>query len=133
MAHKTVLLVDDDRDNRAIYSILLEHVGYTVLQAANGADGVQLARESLPDIILMDLSMPVLDGWGAIRQLREDHRTAQIPVCALSAHVLLAGDFETARAAGFDCYLTKPIEPRQVVQAVQDRIGPPTNGDAADL
>lgn len=127
MARKTVLLVDDDRDNRTIYTVLLEHVGYTVLQATNGADGVRLARENLPDIILMDLSMPVLDGWGAIRQLREDQRTAQIPVCALSAHVLLEGDYDRARAAGFDCYLTKPIEPRQVVQAVRDRIGPPTD------
>lgn len=121
---KTVLLVDDDGDNRTIYRVILEHAGYTVLEAANGVDGLRLAREHLPDIILLDLSMPLLDGWGAIRELKEDDRTAHLPVCALSAHVLLAGDYERAREAGFECYLTKPIEPREVLQEVQERIGP---------
>lgn len=121
---KAVLLVDDDRDNRIIYRAVLEHAGYTVIEAEDGVEGVRLARVHQPDMILMDLSMPRLDGWGAIRELKEDDRTAAIPVCALSAHVLLTGDYERARAAGFECYLTKPIAPRQVLGEVQERIGP---------
>ncbi len=124
MRKKTVLLVEDQPDNRIIYMTILEYAGFTVLEAANGAEGVRRAREHRPDIILMDLSMPVLDGWGAVRQLKTDPETAQIPVCALSAHVLFEGDAERAREAGFDCYLTKPLEPRQVLEEVEKRIGP---------
>lgn len=124
MEKKTVLLVEDQPDNRTIYTTILEHGGYAVLEAENGEEGVSRARESRPDLILLDLSMPVLDGWGAVRQLKSDPATARIPVCALSAHVLFDGDKERAEAAGFECYLTKPIEPKQVLQEVANRIGP---------
>lgn len=125
MYRKTVLLVEDQLDNRVIYSTMLEHAGFAVLEAANGDEGVRRAREHRPDIVLMDLSMPVMDGWGAVRQLKSDPATAPIPVCALSAHVLIDGDAERARAAGFECYLTKPIEPRAVLEVVERQIGPP--------
>ena len=126
MSEKTVLIVEDQFDNRAIYGEILRHVGYRVLEAPHGAEGVLLAREYAPDLILMDLSMPVLDGWGAIARLKKDASTAEIPVLALSAHVMLEGDFRRAEMAGFVAYLTKPIEPKAVLEEVQDWIGSPT-------
>jgi two-component system, cell cycle response regulator DivK len=125
MRIKTVLLVEDQPDNRIIYRTVLEHAGYAVVEAADGEEGVRRAREHSPHLILMDLSMPVLDGWGAIGRLKADPALATIPVCALSAHVLFEGDAEKARDAGFDCYLTKPLEPKQVLAEVERRIGTP--------
>lgn len=125
MGATTVLLVEDDRDNRAIYQTILEHAGYRVLLAVNGVEGVALARQELPDMILMDLAMPEMDGWAAIRLIREDPRTASIPVHALSAHVLLEGGFKEAIAAGFHGYLTKPVEPKRVLQRVREIVGEP--------
>jgi two-component system, cell cycle response regulator DivK len=124
MRKKTVLLVEDQLDNRIIYRTILEHAGFAVLEATNGEEGVRCAREHTPDLILMDLSMPVLDGWGAVQQLKTDPVLAQTPVCALSAHVLFDGGAERARNAGFACYLTKPLEPKQVLKEVEKRIGP---------
>ncbi len=124
MRKKVVLIVEDQPDNRGIYATILAYAGYEVVEAVNGADGVRRAREHLPDLILMDLSMPVLDGWGALRQLKADATTTAIPVCALSAHVLFPGAAERAHAAGFECYLTKPMEPKEVLAEVESRIGP---------
>jgi two-component system, cell cycle response regulator DivK len=124
MSKKTVLLVEDQPDNRIIYTTILEYAGFAVVEASNGEEGVRRAREHAPDLILMDLSMPVMDGWGAIRELKKDSELARIPVCALSAHVLLGDDAEKARDAGFECYLTKPLEPREVLREVEKRIGP---------
>lgn len=122
---KTVLLVEDNTDNRIIYAAMLRHVGYDVLEAPDGEVGVELAQEHSPDLILMDLSMPRMDGWKAISALRRDPQTKNIVVCALSAHVLHKGDWERARTAGFDCYLTKPITPQDVLEEVKARIGGP--------
>ena len=119
MSAKTVLIVEDNYDNRAIYTVALEIAGFQVIEAHNGEEGVQLARECRPDIIIMDLSMPVLDGWGAVQKLKSDPGTAHIPVLALSAHVVLNGDYRRSREAGFAAYLTKPVEPKQVVLEVQ--------------
>lgn len=131
MRKKTVLIVEDQPDNRMIYTTILEYAGSQVLEAVNGEEGVRRAREHRPDIILMDLSMPVLDGWGAIRQLKDDPETAAIPVCVLSAHVLFEGDAERAQEAGFACYLTKPLEPKQLLEEVERRIGPASESPAA--
>lgn len=131
MRNKTVLLVEDQPDNRIIYKTILEYAGFTVLEAVNGEEGVRCAREYRPDIILMDLSMPVLDGWGAVRQLKSDPVLAQIPVCALSAHVLFGNDAESAWEAGFACYLAKPLAPKQVLEEVERRIGPASESSAA--
>ena len=125
MAVKTVLIVEDDADNRAIYQTVLDHAGYRVLVAFNGQEGVELALRHVPDMILMDLSMPVVDGWGAIQRIRADARTESIPVCVLSAHVLIEGAYAAAMEAGFQCYLTKPVEPKRVLQQVREQIGPP--------
>jgi CheY-like chemotaxis protein len=126
MATKRVLIVEDNFDNRAIYSVLLQHAGYDVLQAPDGEEGVRLASRDHPDIILMDLSMPVLDGWEALKRLKSDPDTASIPVFALSAHVLFEGDFDRALEAGFAGYFTKPVEPKRVLEEINERIGPST-------
>jgi CheY-like chemotaxis protein len=126
MATKRVLIVEDNFDNRAIYSVLLQHAGYDVLQAPDGEEGVRLAARDHPDVILMDLSMPVLDGWEALKRLKSDPATASIPVFALSAHVLFEGDFDRALEAGFAGYFTKPVEPKRVLQELNERLGPPS-------
>src|SRR3954447_22424152 len=77
---RTILLVEDHEDNRIVYRTILEHVGYTVLLAADGAEGVRLARERLPDLVLMDVSIPVMDGWEATATLKADPATAAIPI-----------------------------------------------------
>ena len=125
---KRVLIVEDNFDNREIYAEILRFAGYEILEAENGARGVEKAQEHLPDIILMDLSMPLMDGWEAIAVLKGDARTASIPVLAVSAHVVMNGDYRRAEAAGFISYITKPVEPKEVLREVQSRIGPP--GDA---
>jgi CheY-like chemotaxis protein len=119
----TVLLVEDDRDNRAIYRTILEHSGYLVIEAEDGETGVQLARQQRPALVLMDISIPKLDGWAATRILKSDPATAAIPIIALTAHAL-AEDREKATEAGCDSYLPKPVEPRRVVAEVQRFIGP---------
>lgn len=123
MRQKRVLLVEDTFDNRAIYEMVLNHAGYQVFVAENGALGVQAARDHHPDLILMDLSMPVMDGWEALRALKADPELTGIPVCALSAHVLREGDLHCALEAGFTDYLTKPILPTAVLGTVRTIIG----------
>jgi CheY-like chemotaxis protein len=114
--------VEDNEDNRIIYSTVLRHVGYQVVEALDGTQAIALARSVLPDLILMDISIPEVDGWEATRILREDAATKDIPIIALTAHAL-AGDRERAKAVGFTSYLAKPIEPRAVVAEVQRWIG----------
>ncbi|MEO7712811.1 MAG: response regulator [Gemmatimonadaceae bacterium] len=119
---KTVLLVEDNEDNRIIYSTVLRHTGFEVVEALDGVQAVELARRLLPDLILMDISIPEMDGWEATRILREDPTTREIPIVALTAHAL-ADDRERASAVGFTAYLAKPIEPRAVVAEVRRWIG----------
>jgi CheY-like chemotaxis protein len=116
---QTILLVEDNLDNRTIYRTVLEYTGYTVLEAEDGQTGVRLARERLPDLILMDVSIPLLDGWEATRILKDDPKTAHIPIIALTAHAL-AADRDRAFAVGCDGYLAKPVQPRKVVEVVQE-------------
>lgn len=125
---ETVLVVEDQEDNRRILSVYLEYVGYRVVSAVNGAEGVATAREQRPSVIVMDISMPVLDGYQALRLLREDPELSEIPVIALTAHAL-STDREAALAAGFDSYLAKPIEPRLVAAEVRRIIA--LSGDGA--
>jgi CheY-like chemotaxis protein len=119
---RTILLVEDHEDNRIVYSTILEHFGYTVLLAGDGAEGVRLARETRPDLILMDVSIPVMDGWEATRTLKADPATSSIPVIALTAHAL-AADRERAVEVGCDGYLAKPVEPSRVVEEVRRMLG----------
>lgn len=124
---RTILLVEDHEDNRIIYRTALEHFGYRVLLAPDGGEGLRLAREELPDLILMDVSIPVVDGWEATRILKSEPETRHIPIVALTAHAL-AADRERAREVGCDGYLAKPVEPRRVVEEVR-RYLPPEPGE----
>ena len=120
---RLVLLVEDNEDNRIVYSTILKHFGYTVIEALNGKEGIDKAQSQHPDLILMDISIPVIDGWEATQILKRDARTKQIPIIALTAHAL-ASDREKAMEVGCDGYLAKPCEPRAVVAEVQRFLGP---------
>jgi CheY-like chemotaxis protein len=120
---KTVLLVEDNEDNLVVYRTILEHVGFRVIEARDGEEGVSRAREHLPDLILMDISIPKMDGWEATQRLKADGNTKQIPIIALTAHAL-EEDRQKALQAGCDGYLAKPVEPRRVVQEVERFVGP---------
>lgn len=115
---KKVLLVEDHADNRAIYSIILEHGGFQIRTAEDGAEGVAAAREWMPDLILMDISLPGMDGISAARELKADPQTQNICIVALTA-LVFKEDRARADDAGFDGYLTKPIEPKQVLAEVR--------------
>lgn len=114
----TVLLVEDNADNQAIYRLILEHSGFEVIQAWDGEEGVTMARKRMPDVILMDVSIPKLDGLQATRILKADAATAGIPIIALTAHAL-RGDKDRAFDAGCDGYLSKPVEPKRVAEEVR--------------
>lgn len=113
-----VLLVDDYPDAREMYSEYLEFSGFEVIEAGNGQEALQRAVDAVPDIILMDLSLPVMDGWEATRRLKADKRTASIPVVALTGHAL-AGISEGAKKAGCDAFVTKPCLPEDLVKEIR--------------
>lgn len=117
MATAVILLVEDNHDNRVIYRTILEHTGYTVLEAGDGEVGLRTAREARPDLVLLDISIPLMDGWEVARALKADPGTAEIPIIALTAHAMNA-DRERAAEVGCDGYLAKPVEPRRVVEEV---------------
>ncbi len=120
-AGRTILLVEDNLHNRRIFTSILTHYGFAVREAVNGAEAVELARSLRPDLILMDLSLPVLDGWEATRQIKGDDALRPIPIIALTAHAM-SGDEGRALDAGCDAYLSKPISPKKVVTAVQEML-----------
>lgn len=112
-----ILLVEDNEMNRDMLSRRLIRRGYEVILAANGQEGLALAKSSCPDLILMDLSLPTLDGWEASRQIKSAVSTAAIPIIALTAHAM-SGDKEQALAAGCDDYATKPIEFERLLEKI---------------
>ena len=105
----TILLVEDTPANLALATKLLEAAGHQVLTADTAAAGIDLASKRLPDLVLLDLGLPDMDGWQALTRIRADDRTARLRVVAFTAHAMV-GDRERAIAAGFDGYLSKPIE-----------------------
>jgi two-component system cell cycle response regulator DivK len=113
-----VLVVDDYPDAREMYAEYLQYSGFDVIEAGNGMEALERALDSAPDIILMDLSLPVMDGWEATRRLKADPRTAQIPVVALTGHAL-AGISEGAKKAGCDAFVTKPCLPDELVKEIR--------------
>ena len=121
---KTVLLADDHDDNRAALQLMLEKAGYRTLGARHGQEAVDLALEHCPDLIVMDLAMPVMDGREATRLLKADPRTANIPVVMLTA-MALSIDRESLVEEGFDTVMIKPILPSVLLNDVKTRIGPP--------
>jgi CheY-like chemotaxis protein len=116
-----ILLVEDNEMNRDMLSRRLIRRGFEVVLATNGQEGLALAKSSNPDLILMDLSLPTLDGWEATRQLKSSVATAAIPIIALTAHAM-SGDKEQALAAGCDDYDTKPIEFERLLAKIALRL-----------
>lgn len=119
---KTVLLVEDNEDNLVIYSTILRHSGFEVIEARDGKAGIETAKAKHPGLILMDVSIPIIDGWEATRRLKADPETADIPIIALTAHAL-ESDQKKAAEAGCDGYLAKPAEPRLVLATVKRYLG----------
>jgi two-component system, cell cycle response regulator DivK len=113
-----VLVVDDYEDAREMYAEYLQYSGFRVAEAKTGVEALEKAFELLPDLILMDLSLPVMDGWEATRRLKADARTRAIPVVALTGHAL-AGHSEVALKAGCDAFVTKPCLPDALVLEVK--------------
>ena len=118
MADELVLIVDDNEKNLRLARDVLRFAGFRTLEAASGGEAVSLAIEHLPDVILMDIRLPDMDGTEAARQLKNDARTALIPVVALTS-LAMKGDREWFLAAGFDGYLEKPISVRELPEQVR--------------
>jgi two-component system cell cycle response regulator DivK len=122
MDSRTILIADDNLDNRSIFGFLLESFGFTVLTAENGCEAVLRAREHHPDLILMDISMPVMDGLQATALLRGDRATAKIPVIAVTAHNT-AEMRKRAEEAGCNCFLSKPVPLSRILEEVEPFFG----------
>ncbi len=117
-----ILLVEDNEENRDMLSRRLTRRGYEVVIALDGGQGVEMARSIAPDLILMDMDLPVLDGWEATRQLKSAPETKAIPIIALTAHAMM-GDREKAIDAGCDDYDTKPIEFSRLIEKIEAALG----------
>ena len=124
---KTILLVEDNLDNLSIYTTILEFTGFEVLSAKDGVAGLAMARERMPDLILMDVSLPGVDGWEATRELKADPKTQRIPIIVLTAHALET-DRVRALAEGADGYIPKPADPMSVVRTVRKLLGERSEG-----
>jgi CheY-like chemotaxis protein len=115
---KRILLIEDNDMSRDMLSRRLTRRGYAVVTARDGLEGIRIARETLPDLILMDLELPVLDGWDACRRLKSDEETCDIPVIALTAHAM-AGDEARAREVGCDDFDTKPVDLARLISKIE--------------
>jgi two-component system, cell cycle response regulator DivK len=113
-----VLVVEDYQDAREMYAAYLQFSGFDVAEAGNGIEAIEKAQQLLPDIVLMDLALPRMDGWEATRRLKNDSRTRHIPIVALTGHAL-AGHAEGAREAGCDAFVTKPCLPDALVAEIK--------------
>lgn len=120
----TILIVEDNEMNRDMLSRRLERKGYQILIAVDGAMGIEVTRARMPDLILMDMSLPVVDGWEATRQIKGDKLLQHIPIIALTAHAM-ANDREKALDAGCDEYDTKPIELPRLLGKMEALLRPP--------
>lgn len=119
---KRILIVEDNPDNRILITDILSSLDYEVLVATDGESGVALAQSERPDLILMDLSLPKMDGWTAATEIKRDASLAHIPVIALTAHAMV-GDRERALKAGCDDYVSKPIDLRELASKLASFLG----------
>lgn len=119
---RTILVADDEADNRAIMAAALSASGYRVCEASDGAEAVALALRELPDLILLDMAMPGVSGWEAVRRIKAMPQTRGIPVFAFTAYAL-AGDELKAKEAGCDGYVSKPCVPKEVVAKIRAKVG----------
>ena len=116
-----ILLAEDNEDSRDVYAQYLRHIGWRVETAIDGAEAVEKATSILPDIVVLDLTMPRMNGWDACRKIKADPRTARIPVIAVTAHAERASR-EEAERAGCDAYYAKPLTPDKLLSAVQSAL-----------
>jgi two-component system, cell cycle response regulator DivK len=116
---KRVLVIEDTEDNRQIVRDLLTSAGYEIIEAVDGESGVAMAVSAQPDVILMDIQLPVMDGYEAARRIKADPMTAQIPIIAVTSYAF-AGDEAKTRDAGCDGYIAKPFSPRLLLAKVRE-------------
>lgn len=121
MSKGRILIVEDNMDNYELVRLVLERAGYDVFLAVNGRDGVDAARAQKPDLILMDLGLPEMDGWNATRKLKSDEETRSIPLYALTAHTL-PEERKRAMSAGCDGYVVKPIQMKGFLEMVEQAL-----------
>jgi len=121
MAKKIILVVDDTEWNRDLIVQLLEDE-YTVLQAVDGEEGVRVTEQERPDLILMDLGMPVMDGWEATRKIKANDALKHIPIIAVTSHAMIGDEIE-ARKAGCDDYLSKPVDDEALLKKIKKFLG----------
>jgi two-component system cell cycle response regulator DivK len=120
---KRILVVEDDADNRGLLVKALTPEGYEILEATDGRSAIARARSEHPDLIIMDLALPGIDGWEASRRLKSNPRSADIPIIALTAFAM-PGDEERALGAGCDAYLSKPCRPQTIREVVRRFLEP---------
>jgi two-component system, cell cycle response regulator DivK len=116
---KRILVIEDQEDNRQILRDLLGNAGYEMTEAENGQDGVAAATSQKPDLILMDIQLPIMDGYEATRRIKANPELKAIPIIAVTSYAL-SGDEGKALAAGCDAYITKPYSPRQLLAKVKE-------------
>jgi two-component system cell cycle response regulator DivK len=116
---KRILLIEDTEDNRQLIRDLVTSVGYELLEAEDGQSGVDMALQHHPDLILMDIQLPVLDGYEASRRIKADPNLRHVPIIAVTSYAL-SGDEAKARQAGCDGYVTKPFSPRQLLSKIAE-------------
>ena len=121
---RRILLVEDNADNQFIYKMVLQHSGFTVTTASDGLTGLAMAKADHPDLILMDVAIPGMDGWQATSTLKKDKATSDIPIIILTAHAL-ATDRAHAQEVGANGYISKPAEPKTVLAAVENMLADP--------
>ena len=119
MTPKRILIVEDTEDNRRIMRDLLSNAGFDIVEAHDGQAAIAAAANHVPDLILMDIQLPVLNGYEAIRRIKADIRLRSIPIIAVTSYAL-SGDKESARAAGCDRYVAKPFSPRQLLATIRE-------------
>jgi two-component system cell cycle response regulator DivK len=119
--NKRILVVEDQEDNRRILHDLLTNAGYEIVQAENGEEAVKAAAAQRPDLILMDIQLPLLDGYEATRRIKADPALRAIPIIVVTSYAL-SGDESKARAAGCDAYITKPYSPRAILAKIREYV-----------
>jgi len=124
----TILIVEDDDNNRLLMSDILSFHGHTIVEARNGAEGIEKARETMPDLVLMDIQMPVMDGFTAAKILKDDPGTRSLKLIALTSFAM-QGDRERILTAGFDDYIAKPINTREFPLIIKKHLEHGKNGD----
>lgn len=115
---KTVLIVEDNENNMYMMRFIINKLGHTVLEARDGAAGVETARAKRPDLILMDIQLPVMDGYSAARKIREEADLANVPIVAVTSYAMI-GDREKAISAGCTDYVEKPIDPASFIEVLE--------------